>query len=465
MVNVINLLASPVSAPSGLWVTILNWIEGAVINYGWVIILFTLLIKVCMTPLDFLMKFSTKKQTLVQQKLAPEIARINNKYKDDKNQAQLQTQALYKREGFNVFGSCVVMILNLAITMTVFLTLFNSLRTMSAYKAINQYDALQTAFIQTYNTNIDSAKNTFKSKFGSGTDQIGVLYAEDEDGNLTEVQLSSVNLDNVVNYFYFISVNNESFIFVPLADNATPEQIEENNTQNEQIKTETEKVIKYYTQNDKSQTVEALLVECGLPVNNLAVDAVSEKWGDVKENWLWIENIWVADSYKSPLPTYDDLKEMAKSSKTKAYTKYVSSINKDLYVQVTSSVHEKVDRWNGYFILAILAGVTSFLSQYIGELMNKSKNKNVNQLVESANANGGTAKFMKILLPAMMVLFVVTSSSAFGIYLVASSVISMGISAAVGAIVNACYKKKQEEVMLYLEKEANKAVRRSKRKL
>ena len=79
MVNVVNLLASPVGAPDGLWATILNWIEGSIVNYGWVIILFTLLIKACLIPLDFLMKFSTKKQTLVQQKLAPQIARINQK--------------------------------------------------------------------------------------------------------------------------------------------------------------------------------------------------------------------------------------------------------------------------------------------------------------------------------------------------------------------------------------------------
>ncbi|MBR1984847.1 MAG: YidC/Oxa1 family membrane protein insertase, partial [Clostridia bacterium] len=167
MVNVVNLLAGPVSAPGGLWAIILNWIENTVVNYGWVIILFTLLIKVCMSPLDFLMKFTTKKQNLVQQKLAPQIARINQKYQNDKNQAQLQTNALYKKEGFNVIGSCVVMILNLAITMTVFLTLFGSLREMSAYKAINQYDALQTAYVQTYETNIGTAKTEFKNKFGT----------------------------------------------------------------------------------------------------------------------------------------------------------------------------------------------------------------------------------------------------------------------------------------------------------
>ena len=131
MVNVAMLLSS-VKAPSGLWETILNWLEGGIVNYGWVIIVFTLLVKLCLSPLDFLIRFSNKKSTLVQRKLAPQIARINKKYANDKNQAQLQTNALYKKEGFNVFGSCIIMLINLAVTMTVFLTLFNALRIESA---------------------------------------------------------------------------------------------------------------------------------------------------------------------------------------------------------------------------------------------------------------------------------------------------------------------------------------------
>lgn len=451
MVNVMNLLASPVSAPGGLWAIILNWIESGIVNDGWVIILFTLLIKACLSPLDFLMKFTTKKQTLVQQKLAPQIARINQKYQNDKNQAQLQTNALYKKEGFNVFVSCFVMILNLALTMTVFLTLFSSLREMSAYKAINQYDALQTAYIQTYDANIDSAKTSFKSKFGSGDNQYQVLYEEDEQGNITEVQISTINFDNVVNYFY--AIDPSTIVF------------DADETANAAAKAQVEKVLAMYVDNQKAVSVTSVLVDCGAPVNELATAAASEKWNDVKENWLWVENIWVADNYKSPLPTYDDLESMASSSKVKEYQTYVANINKDLYTQVTSSIHEKVDRWNGYFILAILAGVTSFLSQYISELMNKPKNKDVNKLVENANANNGTMKFMKFLMPAMMIIFVLTSSAAFGIYIVASSLISMGISSLVGLIVNACYKKKQEEVMEYLEKEATKAAKRSKRRL
>jgi membrane protein insertase Oxa1/YidC/SpoIIIJ len=63
MVNVINFLAA-ISKPSGMWESILDWIETGIVNYGWVIILFTLLVKVAMSPFDFMIRVSTKKQTL-----------------------------------------------------------------------------------------------------------------------------------------------------------------------------------------------------------------------------------------------------------------------------------------------------------------------------------------------------------------------------------------------------------------
>lgn len=438
MVNVVNLLLnSPVKAPTGLWAIILNWIESGIVNYGWVIIVFTLLIKVCLSPLDFLIKFSTKKSTLVQQKLAPQIARINKKYQNDRNQAQLQTNALYKREGFNVFGSCIIKLINLALTMTVFLTLFASLREMSAYKAINQYNALETAYTQAYNAKIEDVKADFKTKFNTYSTII------DSEGNSTETSYATYQAtfeaeDGIFNNFYILgnSLTESQTAFV----------------QNTKL-----------TKDSNEITILDLLQDSGKIASDAGNDAANETWKDVKENWLWVENIWVSDNYKSPLPTYNDLKEIAKSSKTKAYINYVNEIDKDLYNTVTGSVQTKINRWNGYFILAVLAAVTSFLSQYVTERMSKSKNKQVNKLVEQSNPTGGAMKFMKFLLPAMMVIFVITSSTAFGIYIVWSSIVSMGISSLISLIVNACFKKKEQEVMESLEKEVVRSMKKLKK--
>lgn len=144
--NFFSILA--VSEPSSLWATLIEWVHSWVRGgYGWTILVLIVLLKLVLSPLDYLIKHSTKKQTLVQQKLAPEMAKLQKKYGDNQQMIQTQQQALYKREKFNVFGSCIVMLVNLVVTMVIFFTLFSSLRTLSSYQAIEQYDSLNNAYI------------------------------------------------------------------------------------------------------------------------------------------------------------------------------------------------------------------------------------------------------------------------------------------------------------------------------
>jgi len=437
MVNVTNLILS-ITKPTGMWESILDWLEKAIVNYGWVIIVFTLLVKLCLTPLDFLIRFSSKKSTLVQRKLAPQIARINKKYANDKNQAQLQTNALYKKEGFNVFGSCIIMLINLAVTMTVFLTLFNALRVESAYKAISQYEAMEVAYTQSYNGKLSDVKSNFINKLTE--------YNKDADGNdfvYSTKQSMFEGDEGIFNIFFSLSpVLNESGEAISLTEE-----------QNNLLKTS-------LTNGTTTKTISALLQDSGMIAHNAGKESANQAWNKVKDSWLWIENIWVSDSYNNPVPTYKELSSLASNSKNKTYINYVKNINEDVHAIVTSSVRAENNRWNGYFILAVLAAVTSFLSQYVSELMTKSKNKHVNDMMEQNNPTGGTMKFMKILLPAMMVVFVLTSSSAFGIYIVWSSIVSTGLSALLGVIINACFRKKEEEVMASLEKEVIRSMKK-----
>ena len=379
-----TLLASPVNAPSGLWVTILNWIESGIVNYGWTIILFTLLIKFALSPLDLLIKYSTKKSTLVQQKLAPQSARLQKKYANNQQAYQMQMNALYKKEGYNMIGSCVIMLVNLVLTMAVFLTIFSSLREVSAYKTICQYNNVQAVYEQSMTTELASTTGT--------------------------------------------TFNEEMTLSAFLAD-------------------------------ETNQTTFASQIETA---NNNAQDAVLQAWNSSKEEWLWIKNIWVADGAKSAMPTYDDLKSLASSSKKEEYIKYVEGLDQTIYGNISQMVGSSETAWNGYYILAVLAAVVTFLSQYVAQLLTKLKNKNLNKIAEAGTQNGGMMKFMKILMPAMMVIFVLTSSSAFGIYVVTSSIVSIGISYLISIFVNLMTKKKEAEVSAYLEKEALKLAKKQK---
>ena len=451
MVNVSTLLTA-VNAPTGLWPNILNWIEASVVNYGWVIILFTLLVKVCLSPLDFLIKLTTKKTTLVQQKLAPQIARLNKKYANDRQSLQMQTNALYKKEGYNVFGSCIITLANLIVTMVVFFTLFAALRTMSAYKAINQYDQMQDAYTSTFETSI-------KTHVDNDLEANGYVLSEDVI-KLLEGDSASDNIGEqsgyYLCYYYFQIINDFSETDNELL---TAEQIQTKTFANS-TKTTLQNTIVYQNEAGEDVTLYNVVTAAFLGAKTDAEQAANDTWVNVKDSWLWIGNIWVTDDYKSPLPSYENLVSMANSSKNAEYKNYVTQINPALYNNITKAVHSENARWNGYFILAILAAVTSFLSQWIVEKMGKSKSKAVNQLTASTTQAGGTMKLLKFLLPAIMVIFVMTSSSAFGLYIVSSSIIAIGISALTSVIVNAIYKKKEEEIMSSLEREAVKSVRR-----
>jgi len=84
-------------------------------NYGWAILILTVIINVALLPL----RISTIKSAMKMQKLQPQVTAINDKYKryklTDPRQADKnrELQDLYKREGVNPLGGCLPNLLQL----------------------------------------------------------------------------------------------------------------------------------------------------------------------------------------------------------------------------------------------------------------------------------------------------------------------------------------------------------------
>ncbi len=94
----------------------LNWLNDKYIhNYGWAIIVLTLVINMILMPL----KFSSMKSAKKMQTLQPQIQAINNKYKEipmrDPRQSDKNAEVmdLYKKNGVNPVGGCLPMVLQL----------------------------------------------------------------------------------------------------------------------------------------------------------------------------------------------------------------------------------------------------------------------------------------------------------------------------------------------------------------
>ncbi len=90
-------------------------------SYGFDIILLTILIKLIMAPLTH-KSFVSMKQ---MQKLQPQMERIKEKFKDDKEKMNKEIMELYRRNKVNPLGGCLPMLFQFP----VFIGLYNALRT------------------------------------------------------------------------------------------------------------------------------------------------------------------------------------------------------------------------------------------------------------------------------------------------------------------------------------------------
>jgi YidC/Oxa1 family membrane protein insertase len=95
----------------------LKWLFKYIPNWGWAIVVLTIVINMVLFPL----RISSYRTTLKMQRVAPEIKQIQEKYKkykmNDPRKAQMnkEVMAIYSREGINPVGGCFQMFLQMPI--------------------------------------------------------------------------------------------------------------------------------------------------------------------------------------------------------------------------------------------------------------------------------------------------------------------------------------------------------------
>ena len=132
-----------------LWHSLISWFGRWITNYGWAIIVFTIVLKLVMSPLDVYQRISTKKQQRFQTAMQPELQAIQAKYGNDKERLNQETAKVYKKYNFNVGGMCFSMLITMGLSMVVFFTLFSSLRSYGNQKLYSSYESLDKAYVQT----------------------------------------------------------------------------------------------------------------------------------------------------------------------------------------------------------------------------------------------------------------------------------------------------------------------------
>ena len=387
-----------------MWSPIINLFD-FIPNYGFMIIVFTIVLKLILSPLDIWQRKVSRDSMRKQQKMQPELQKLKKQYQNNPQALNQKTMQLYKKEGYNVVGSCLSMLINLILTAFIFITLFTGLVGISQEKIYNQYTQLETVYQQTL---------------------------------ITELQMN--NYDEVTQYIQGLIDNRLTEAEEALVAEGVQEP---NETQIRQ------KAYELVAQNDLATEID------------IAQANVAEKYEEIKDNWLWIDSVWRPDTYVSGVPNYNDFYNIANLNDAVGQNEARLNQIAMEYNTITADIQKTYSSWNGYFILVVLSGAITFLSLWLNQKSTTAKNnqivvKPVNNSVKQNNqqpeANTNTAmKIMKFVMPVIMIIFTFSYSAAFALYIVTNSLMGVIINFTCMKVFDKLDKMKDEK-----EKETKK---------
>ncbi|MGA7159967.1 MAG: membrane protein insertase YidC [Bacteroidota bacterium] len=111
-----------------LFIPLFKFLRIFISNYGLIIILFSVIVKVALHPLTR----SSMKSMKRMQALQPMMEEIRTKFKDDPNQMNIQIMKLYKDYGVNPAGGCLPMLLQMPILYALYALFSNSIQLRQA---------------------------------------------------------------------------------------------------------------------------------------------------------------------------------------------------------------------------------------------------------------------------------------------------------------------------------------------
>lgn len=116
---------------NSLLLTLIKALHSIINNYALTIIVFTILIKLVVMPLNL----KSRRSTMRMSSLAPKQKALQEKYKDDQEKLNQKLQELYRKEGVNPMGSCLPML----ISVVILFAMFYALRTFANEQLVSQF--------------------------------------------------------------------------------------------------------------------------------------------------------------------------------------------------------------------------------------------------------------------------------------------------------------------------------------
>ncbi len=126
--------------------------------FGVTVILFTVFLKLAVTPLDFWQKQITRKNAKKMKEMQPELEKIQKQCKNDQQQLYLKQRALNKKYKYSPMKACLPSI----VTLVIFFVVFSGFRSACTYHNSVVYDKCLAAYKQAYNDNLASQTTEVK---------------------------------------------------------------------------------------------------------------------------------------------------------------------------------------------------------------------------------------------------------------------------------------------------------------
>ncbi len=102
---------------------VMKWIHGEVGNWGWAIVLLTLLIKILTFPLTYKSMKSMKKIAVLQ----PQMNALREKYKDDKEALNREMITFMRTQGYNPVSGCLPILVQMPVFFALYRVLYSSI--------------------------------------------------------------------------------------------------------------------------------------------------------------------------------------------------------------------------------------------------------------------------------------------------------------------------------------------------
>ncbi len=474
----LNFLSVAVNTYSGFGMPFsLNWIGNIIKSLidgcgsiGIGILLFTLILKLITLPLDVYSRISMKKNSIKMERMRPQLEKLQRQYANNKQLYNEKMQALYKKEGYSMFSSCLPTI----VTIVIFIIVINQFTSYSRFTNLSMINAMSSEYTQAVVTYAEEHSDV-------------LTVEKDEEGNVksvvvndslfdsdycAELKTGGIEKTDTATYFlgsykatdidslaklvkslnekgYQYYLYNEQFVYdeatetysinsdrwesdnvkdLIIADYAAHNEnnLKKENITDEQVRDKINSIIsssivdyKFYNYvNDN--------------VKPVGREAAAKSYRENAPKFLWVKNLWVPDlPWRHPvfssLTEYDFYNQLAQGDAKQAE-----------FAEITANLEDEKKAPNGFLILVILSIGIMFLSQFVTNKMQKAQMEL--QTVDGQAAQ--TSKMMMWMMPIMFGVFAFIYTASFSLYMIGSSVISLLATVITNYFVEKHFRKK-----------------------